>query len=168
MLTLRVAAAALPSPPSADETTEVVFSHEPTDVPVTATLKVQDVFAASDPPVNTIVPVEAVVIKLSVPPHTDDTESVMDSPTGNTSVKAIPLSEVDRLGLLMLNVKVEGCPTRIDAGEKDFSKSGGAITVKESVAYPFEVLFSPLSLEEINPLTFSYIPSLVPVTVMFG
>lgn len=58
--------------------------------------------------------------------------------------------------MLTEKVNVEVSPAKIDVGKKDFDRSGGAITVKVSVAYPFVVLFSPLSFAEINPLTFSY------------
>ena len=52
LLTISVAEAALPFPPSVDVTAEVVLFFVPMVVPVTCILKVQLLFALSDPPVN--------------------------------------------------------------------------------------------------------------------
>lgn len=57
--------------------------------PVTVTSKLQLPPAASDPLVNSIVLVEAVVVR--VPPHCDDVESATDRPAGKTSEKATPV-----------------------------------------------------------------------------
>ena len=115
-----------------DETALVVLFFEPTVVPVTVTLKVHEVFAASDPPEKEIV-LGAVVV--SEPPQIAvGPLFAIVRPAGKTSLKLIPLSELNKLRLSIESVNVEVWPTRIDAGEKDFSRSGGAITVKESVA----------------------------------
>ena len=93
MLTLRVAVAASPSPPSKDETALVVLFFEPIVVPVTVTLKVHEVFAASDPPEKEIV-LGAVVVSKPLQVAVGPLFATV-RPAGKVSVKPIPLSETD-------------------------------------------------------------------------
>ena len=93
MLTLRVAVAALPSPPSEEVIALVVLTLEPTVVPVTVILKLHEVFAASDPPEKEIV-LGAVVVR--EPPQAEvGPEVTTVRPAGKVSVNPIPLSETD-------------------------------------------------------------------------
>ena len=142
--TTTVAEAVLPSPPSVEETAEVVLSFVPAVVPVTVKLKVQLLFAAIEPATtpeplvrSEITRVEATLVKLIVPPHTDCVPSVIVSPAGKVSVKPILDSELIRFGLVMVNVRVVVLPgelVKMEAGEKDLARTGGAMTVSESLA----------------------------------
>ena len=77
-------------PLSVDETKPVTLLYCPSVVPITLTLKVQLPPAASDPPVNAMVLVDAVVV--NVPPlHWGELLSTIESPIGKISVNAIPL-----------------------------------------------------------------------------
>ena len=55
-------------------------------------------------------------------------------PPSRESLKPIPLSTVLKLGLVIVNVSVEEFPVKIELGEKDLARTGGAITVREEVA----------------------------------
>ena len=85
----------------------LTLSYCPSVVPVTAIFMKQLVPAVSDPPVRAIVLVAAVVVRLFVPPHTDETESEMDKPAGRTSVKAMPVKDELVLGLVIVNCRVD-------------------------------------------------------------
>ena len=131
-MTTREAVAALPFPPSVEVTAVVVLSIVPAAAPVTATLNVQLVFAASDPPVKEIV-LGAVVVK--EPPQIGVGALVVTvKPATSVSLKPIPLNAVLRFGLVIVNVSVEVLPVKMEVGEKDLAKTGGAITVREAVA----------------------------------
>jgi hypothetical protein len=131
-ITTRVASASFPAPPSVDVIALVVLALLPLVAPVTVTLKVQLVFAASDPPVNEIEPGAVVA---SDPPHAVvGPEVTTVTPDGSGSVKVIPLRAVSRFGFAMVNARVEGSPVRIESGEKALPIVGGALTVNVSVA----------------------------------
>jgi hypothetical protein len=130
--TTREAEAVLPLPPSVDVTAVVVLFLVPEVAPVTVTLNVQLLFAASDPPEKDIV-LGAVVE--SEPPQVAVGPLVATvTPAGKVSVNPMPVSEFDRFGLVTVNDRVEVPPVKIEVGEKDLARTGGAITVREEVA----------------------------------
>lgn len=92
----------------------------PAVAPVTVTLKLQLPPAPSAPPVNAMVPVEAVVTRLFVPPQLEDVEFPMDRPDGKTSENATPLRDALAFGLVMLKVSVDVPFNAIEVGEKLF------------------------------------------------
>ena len=55
---------------------------------------------------------------------------------------------------MIVNVNVEVLPARIGFGVNCFAMLGGRTAVREAVAYPVFVLFTPLSVEVILPLIF--------------
>jgi hypothetical protein len=110
----------------------VVLFFVPAVVPVIVTLKLQLLFAASDPPLNVIV-LGAVVVR--EPPHVAVGPPLATvKPPIRESLKPIPLSTVVKLGLVIVNVSVEVFPVKIELGENDLARTGGAITVREEVA----------------------------------
>ena len=132
LLTNSVAEAVFPFPPSVDVTAEVVLFFVPVVAPVTVTLKVQLLFAASDPPVKEI---EIGDVVVSEPPQVEvGPELATVTPEGRVSVKPMPDSELEIFGLVIVKDNVEVLPTRIDVKEKDLAMAGGAITVSEAVA----------------------------------
>lgn len=122
-------------------------------MPVTAILKVQEPPAASDPPVNAIVRVAAVVV--NVPPHWDVDEVAMDRPDGRTSVNATLVNArfpEDVLFSVKLNVDVE--PLIMGLGEKDFAIVGAGAGIPQPVnvmlsinkSAPVLSLFAPVAV----------------------
>ena len=131
-LTTREAEAVLPFPPSVEVIAVVMLSFVPAVVPVTVTSKPQVLFAASIPPVNVIVPGAVVV---NVPPHVAmGPEVATVKPEVNVSLNPIPLKALFRFELEIVNVRVEAFPVKMEVGEKDLARPGGAITVREAVA----------------------------------
>jgi len=131
-LTTSEAEAVFPLPPSIDVTAFVVLFFVPAVVPVIVTLKLQLLFAARDPPLKVIV-LGAVVV--SDPPQ------VAVGPLLVTvrfpiseSLKPMPLNALFRFGLVIVNVSVEVFPVKIELGEKDLARTGGAITVSAEAA----------------------------------
>ena len=110
----------------------VVLFFVPAVVPVTVMLNVQFVFAASDPPLNVTV-LGAVVV--SDPPQVVVGPLVATvNPAGRVSLKLMPLRRVPRLGLVIINVSVAVLPVKIELGENDLARAGGAFTVSGAVA----------------------------------
>ena len=131
-LTTSVAELVLPLPPSTDVTAVVVLSFVPEVAPVTRTLNAQLLFAASDPPVNDMVPGEVVV---SEPPQVAVGPLLATvTPAGNVSEKPMPDSELYTFGLFTVKVNVDVLPVKSEAGAKDLASTGGAITVRVEVA----------------------------------
>jgi len=93
----------------------------------------QLVLAASEPPVNEIVLVAAVVV--NVPPHTGETtKSEMDRPSGRMSVKTMPVKFLfPGCVLLIVNESVEFAPFTIGSGEKDLVMVGGGAGIAHPV-----------------------------------
>lgn len=81
----------------------------------------QDVFAPIDPPVSEIVPAG---VWLKVPPHAGVVNVPMVSPAGTASVRETPETAV-ALGLVITNVRTDGCPTPIILGAKDLVTVSG-------------------------------------------
>jgi hypothetical protein len=124
--------AVLPVPPSVDVTAAVVLFFVPAVAPVTVTLKVHLLFAASDPPMKAIV-LGAVVD--NEPPQVAVGPLVARvRPAGNVSVNPIPDSELEEFGLLITKDNVDTLPVNTEVGENDLPRTGGATTVSESVA----------------------------------
>ena len=131
-MTTREAEEEFPFPPSVEVTSAVVLFVVPAAVPVTVTPKVQLLFAARDPPAKAIV-FGAVVV--SEPPQVGVAPVVATvRPAGNESLKPIPLKAVFRFGLVIVKVSVEVLPVKIEVGENDLARTGGAITFREAVA----------------------------------
>ena len=78
-----------------------------------------------------------------------------------------PVSALLRLGLVIVNVSVDIPLVRIGLGANNFEMTGGFKTVRVAAAIPVVPLFVPPSAEETNPLTLSYTPDAVVVTVTF-
>ncbi len=106
--------------------------HVPALAPVTVTLNVQLLFAASEPVEKDIVPGEVVDIE---PPQVEAAPLVATvSPAGSVSVNPMPDSELDLFGLVMVKDNDVVLPVKTEAGEKDLARIGGAITSREAVA----------------------------------
>ena len=126
--------------------------HVPWSTPVTVTLKVQLPPAAKEPPVIAIVRLEAVRVRLFVPPQTDCVPSVMLNPRGMTSLKAIPLrATLPTVVFEIVNDRVDVEPAAIVVGEKDFVMVGAGtgsaqpvrVMLSNSKFPPEESLFAP-------------------------
>ncbi len=131
-LTTSEAEVALPLPPSVDVTAVVVLFAVPAFAPVTVTVNVQLLFAVSDPPEKDMVwgaVVDSEPLQVAVGPL-----EAMVRLTGKVSVNPIPESKLDRFGLKTVKDNVEVLLVKIEAGEKDLARTGGAITVREAVA----------------------------------
>ena len=92
--TTREAEAVLPLPPSLDVTAVVVLFFVPALAPVTVTLNVQLLFAASDPPEKDIVLVAVVdsePLQVTVGPLVPTVR-----PAGKVSVNPMPETELER------------------------------------------------------------------------
>ena len=146
--TVMPADAVLPVPPLLDETFPVVLVYTPAVVPVTVTLNVHGTPGATVAPLNEMVRVAAVVVR--VPPQTDVLLSATLNPTGKVSLKVTPFSVEELLGLVIVNVNVEVLPCGIDAGLNPLLIEGGAITVRFAVA----VLPVPPLVDETFPVVF--------------
>lgn len=103
----------------------LMFWYCPAVVPVTVTLILQVPPAANVPPVNAIVLVAAVVVKLFVPPQAETVESATDKPAGNTSVNATPLKAEPEFGFVTVNVSVEFVFCGMEIGAKLLEILGG-------------------------------------------
>ena len=79
---------------------------------------------------NAIVLVAAVVVRLFVPPQTENVPSAMDRPDGKTSVKATPIKAVDVFGLSRLKLRVVVFPVKMGFAVNDLAIIGGSITVR--------------------------------------
>jgi hypothetical protein len=145
--------AVAPLPPSVDATAVVVLIFVPAVAPVAVTLNVQLLFAASDPP-EKVSKLPPVMTRLPLPHRELVVPLGAVIPAGKVSVNLMPDRELDIFGLLMVKDNVEVLPVKIEVGENDLARTGGAITVKESVAYPLALVFVPLSVAVIFPLMF--------------
>ena len=117
---------------------------------------------------NAIVLVAAVVVRLFVPPHTENVPSATDRPNGKTSVKATPLKAVDVFGLSRLKLRVVVFPVKMGFAVNDLAIIGGSITVRldwPKPTFAVVLVFGPVSVEEILLLVFVYEPAAAPVTV---
>jgi hypothetical protein len=100
--------------------------------PVTLTENAQDALAASVAPDKLAEPDPAVAVM--VPPPHDPMRPLgveIARPAGSASVNATPVSAVEELGLVMVNVSEVEPPTKIDGVPNDLLMLGadGALTV---------------------------------------
>jgi hypothetical protein len=159
LATLILADAVLPVPPSFEETFPVVLFFTPTVEPVTFTLTVQEVLAATEPPVRFTEVAPALAVK--GPPQVFDGFGgvATTNPLGKESVKVIPVRDVP-LGFVMVKVR-EVVPLRATfAAPKAFEMAGGATTVRVADA----VLPVPPLVEAMVLVVFSQVPAVVPFT----
>jgi hypothetical protein len=160
--TVALAEAVPPVPPSTDVTAPVVLFCTPLAVPVTFTLNVHDLLAASVAPVRlTLAPPAAAVI---VPPPHDPVRPfgiATAMPVGRLSVKPTPLSAI-ALGAGFVIVKLRlVVPFRaIVAAPNVLVIVGGATTVRVAEAVPP----LPLSIDVTTPAVLFCAPAAVPVT----
>ncbi len=132
-VTVKVAVAVPPLPPSVEVTLPVVLTFAPLVVPLTLTVKLQAVLTGIVAPLmvrlvaaaaGAKVPVAQLLVAIGV--------ASTSSPVGKESVTPTPVkATVFAEGLVMVIVKVEKPPfwTTL-VGENDFAIVGGAITVK--------------------------------------
>ena len=132
-LTTSEAEPVFPVPPSVEVIAVVVLFLVPATAPVTVTLKEQMLFAASDPPEN-VSKLPLLITRLPLPHREVVVPLAAVRPAGKVSVNPIPESESYKLGLLIVNVRVEAFLVNIEVGEKDLARTGGTITVKAAVA----------------------------------
>jgi hypothetical protein len=131
-LTNNVAEAVFPVPPFVEVTFDVVLFLVPVLEPATIRLNSQLPPAEIVASLRAIVLVAAVVIRLLVPPQTDEVESETSRPMGRTSANATPARAVARLGLLMAKLKLVVFPVRMNVEPNDLLMTGGATTVSVS------------------------------------
>ena len=129
LATVMIAEAVLPVPPFVEVTAPVVLFFTPEVVPVTFTMNLQMVPAATVPPLRLTLPLPAVAVV--VPPHVllSPFGVATTSPPGNVSVKATPFSAtVFAAGLVMVNVKLVVPFTAIVAAPNALLMLGGVTT----------------------------------------
>lgn len=159
--TRRVALPGVPGPPLVDDAV-ALFTLSPGVVAVTVTVIEQVELIARvapervmrlEPALASSIPPQVVTALLGV---------AMISPAGNGSFTLTPVNATMFAGgLVMIKVRTEVPPTRMEDGEKDLLIEGGAMTVRSATAgSPGFVLEEVIVLEM---LCFS--PALVPVTV---
>ncbi len=104
-VTLTLAEAVPPVPPSVEVTFPVVLFFTPVLVPVTLTEKVQLPMAVRLPPLRMIVPDPAVAV-IVLPPHVPVRPLGVEitRPGGSVSVKPTPVNAVEVLGLFIVKL----------------------------------------------------------------
>jgi hypothetical protein len=100
--------------------------------PVTVTLKVHGTPGATEAPLNEIVRVAAVVVK--VPLHRLVLESPMLNPAGNMSLNPTPFSVVVGFEFVIVKLSVVVLPNAIADGLNDLAIVGDVSIVKLTVA----------------------------------
>jgi hypothetical protein len=143
------AVAAVPLPPSLDDTGPVVLVAVPTLTPRTLTENVQDAPAGIVAPDRLTLVAPAVAV--TVPPHEFELKPFGVATAiseGRLSVKLIPLSEADVFGLLMVKDRLFAEPSGIVLAPKALLIPGGATTVSVDVLLvlpvpPFVELTAP-------------------------
>src|SRR5712691_6337867 len=161
-ITLMVADAVKPAPPSVEVTLPVVLFWSPPAVPSTFTEKVHDADAASDAPDRLITLVAGVAV--IVPPPQVPLKPLgvlMTRPAGSVSLKPTPVSVVPVFGLLIVKLSEAVPVTAILGAPNDLLMVGGATTVVQALA----VFPVPPSVEVTLPVVLFFNPVVVPVTV---
>lgn len=133
-LTLREALAVLPSPPLV-EVTETELALAPAVIPVTVTLKVQLLPAASEPPLSTTVSwtgvLSVVVSVLPAPQTLLKMASPTSKPTGKVSEKATPVKiGALRFGLVIVKFRLVVFPVKMYSESNALAITGGAKTAR--------------------------------------
>ena len=142
--TWMVAIADPPVPPCVDVTLVVVLTFEPAIVPVTFTLKVQELFAARVPPLRLITPVPCVAV--IVPPPQEPVNPLgveTTKPEGNVSLNATPVNPLPVLGFWMVKLRLVDPFRGMLAAPNALLMDGG----ERTVMLAFEVLPVPPSVE---------------------
>ena len=161
-LTLILAEAVPPVPPSTEVTGPVVLSFVPAEVAVTVTLNAHQALPASVAPVKLTAP-EPAVVPMAPPPQLPVSPLGVETarPSGSASVKPTPVKVSDLLGLLMLKLSEVDSFTAMVTAPKDFAIVGGATIVTLAEAVPPV----PPSFEVTAPVVLFFVPAVVPVTL---
>jgi len=156
-ITVMLAEAVPPVPPSVEVTALVVLFCKPAAVPVTFTENVQELFAAMVPPVRLIILVPAVAVIVPLPQEPISPLGVETTrPAGSVSVNATPVSAV-ALPFWMVKVRLVEPFSGMVAAPNAFVITGGPTTVIEAL----EVLPVPPFVELTVTLLF-FTPAVVP------
>src|SRR5882724_9087626 len=157
--TARFAVAVLPVPPLVELTLPVVLTKFPDAVPVTFTVTVQVLLAATVPPVSETLPEPATAV--AVPPHVlvNPFGVATTIPAGKLSVNATPVSATAlAAGLVMVNVSEVVPFSGTLAAPKALAIDGGATTLMKAEAVPPV----PPSVEVTCPVVLFCVPAAVP------
>jgi hypothetical protein len=157
----KLAVAVLPVPPLVDVTLPVVLTKLPEAVPVTFTVSVQLLLAATVPPVSETLPEPATAV--AVPPHVlvKPFGVATTMPTGKVSVNATPVSATAlAAGLVMVKVNDVVPFNGIAAAPNALAIDGGATTLMLADAVPPV----PPSVDVTFPVVLFCVPAAVPVT----
>src|ERR1035438_6846454 len=159
-LTVTLAEAVPPVPPSVELIVPVVLFLIPAVVLVTFTAKVHAALATSVAPAKPTLPEPATAV-IVPPPHVPlrPFGVLTTSPAGSVSVTATPLTE-DALGLVTVKLKLVVPFTAMVAAPNAFVMVGDASTVTLAEAVPPV----PPSVELIVPVVLFLIPAVVLVT----
>jgi len=147
-----------PVPPSVELTAPVVLVFNPALVPVTLTITLQELLAASLPPLRLMLVLPAVA-PIKVPPQVLETDEATASPDGRLSPNARPDNPTVGFGLLMLTVSVVEPFSGMLEAPNAFEIVGGATTVMLAVP----ALPGPVSVE-LEAVELVLVPADVPVT----
>jgi hypothetical protein len=160
-ITLKLAVAGLPVPPSLDATLPVVLFCAPAVVPVTLTENVHEPFPDKLAPDRLIVLVPCVAVM--VPPPQEPVNPLgfeIARPEGRVSLNPTPVTPA-LLVFLTVNDKLVLPPVSgIEAAPNVLLTVGGAITVRLAEAVPPV----PASFDVTLPVVLLYTPAAVPVT----
>jgi hypothetical protein len=141
--TVRLAEAVVPVPPSVEVTLPVVLFLMPAVVPVTFTLKLQELLAVTLPADKLITPVPAVAVTVPAQLPVSPLGVETTKPEGNVSVKATPVSAVELLLFWIVKVSEVAPFNGMLGAPNNLLMAGGATTVTEA----FEVFPVPPSVE---------------------
>jgi len=151
----------LPGPLSVAVTVTELFFTPPV-VPVTFTLKVQEVVLARVAPERLTLPEPAIAVMVPPPQEPVRPFGVETTrPAGRVSVNATPVSEVVVFGLSMVKLSEVLPFTGMEAAPNAFVIVGGVATLRFAVA----VLPVPPFVEVTAPVVLVYWPEAAPVTV---
>lgn len=167
--TVTEAVPTLPMPPLVEVTALVVLVKSPNAAPVTLTVIVQLLPAATVPPVSDTLPVPDTAV--TVPPQVlfRPLGVAITVPLGSVSVNDTPVSAaVLTAGLVMVKVSVVASFSAIAVGLNALLIVGGATTVMLAVAVPpvtvWKVSTPVLNVAEMLPVTLFLVPPLVAAT----
>lgn len=149
-----------PVPLSFELIAPVVLFHTPAEAPVTVTEKLQVPLAANDPPLNEIV-LGAVVVSVP-PPQVDVLDVATVIPAGKVSVKLMPVSPSELLGLVIVNVRLVVPPTRTLEAPNALLMVGAVATLTVAVLLVAPV---PPFVDVTAPVVLFLTPAVAPVTV---
>src|ERR1700722_93648 len=158
--TVMVAVAVPPGPPFVDVTLPVVLICVPAVVPVTCTLKVHDVLAASVAPDRLTLPDPATAVIVPPPQLPVSPFGVATfNPLGNESITPTPVSDAVAFGLVIVKLSDVVPFRRMLLAPNDLLIVGGATTVSVAEAVPPV----PLSLVLTTPVVLFAMPAALSV-----